>query len=296
MIFLHHLSPIQNPKFCRIVWRLLARTMVEKISPWNQASLSLQCIGTLESWGEKNQVFHALGQKILAPVNFFHVFFFGCTVEISYVSTGHCQLNLKLMSNLDPLQVWETNRLKGTLLAEVAIFGTHTLGFPGRQYRGKTVNKAKRLHQTSNVPSKWRKCTLAAFISFMVRYDVAISQHETVPCFWNSCTSIWDIREFLLNSFAARKAMARNVEALGSLRLRCVRLFLLLLHPPFLFWGEGCSKSSKMLKKKERTNNTCDFLIVLRIREMTGITGQEPPIRSQNLIHQETTCHNTAGP
>ena len=90
--------------------------------------------------------------------------------------------------------------------------------------------------------------------------------------------------------------MARNVEALGSLRLRCVRLFLLLLHPPFLFWGEGCSKSSKMLKKKERTNNTCDFLIVLRIREMTGITGQEPPIRSQNLIHQETTCHNTAGP
>lgn len=200
-----------------------------------------------------------LGRKSLHQSNF-PCIFFGCTVEISYVSTGHCQLNLKLLSNLDPLQVWETNRLKGTLLAEVAIFGTHTLGFPGRQYRGKTINKAKRLHQTSNVPSKWRKCTLAAFISFMVRYDVAISQHETVPCFWNSCTSIWDIREFLLNSFAARKAMARNVEALGSLRLRCVRLFLLLLHPPFLFWGEGCSKSSKMLKKKNAQTTHVTFL------------------------------------
>lgn len=87
-IMTHHLSPIQNPKFCRIVWRLLARTMVEKISPWNQASLSLQCIGTLESWGEKNQVFHALGQKILAPVNFFHVFFLDAQLKFHMSQLG----------------------------------------------------------------------------------------------------------------------------------------------------------------------------------------------------------------
>ena len=76
------------------------------------------------------------------------VFFFGCTVKF-HMSQLVCQLSLKLMSNLHPLQVWETNLLKGNLLAQVAMFGTHSLGFPGRQYRGNTTKQNDSIkHQT----------------------------------------------------------------------------------------------------------------------------------------------------
>lgn len=208
----------------------------------------------LGSWGEKIKkwIWASCISFFLAPVAFFSCIFFFSGCELNFICLNWFARFLKLVSNLHPLQVWEKSFLKGNLLAQVAMFGTHFWDSLEGNIAGKPLSKTT--HQTyqaqMHLGCLYGKVWCCHFAN------------ETVPCFWNSYTSMWNTRELPLNSFAARKAMARNVETSVPLRvfhngpLRCVRLFLLLLHPPFLFGGEGCSKSSKMLKQKQNAKTT----------------------------------------